>query len=131
MSWYKKAQFDSRKMMPGQEPYNEDEYKKVQDLVGDAALEDPGEEYEEVYLRENAMKDVDWIGDQLLNAWEYMSEEEMFRHLNNSTSVDKTVLMKIITDFYDNYELRSNFVLVKSDIRDWIRNIINEFNDIE
>ena len=47
------AQF-TPKMMPGQEPYTEEEYKKVTDMIGDASLGDPGEEGEEVFLREDA-----------------------------------------------------------------------------
>ena len=33
-------------MMPGQEPYSEDEYKKLTDMVEEAAEGDPGEEAE-------------------------------------------------------------------------------------
>lgn len=34
---------DTPKMMPGQEPYSEEEYKNLQGLVSDAADGDPGE----------------------------------------------------------------------------------------
>lgn len=37
------------KMMPGQEPYTDDELKTLNNLVGDAAKGDPGEELENLY----------------------------------------------------------------------------------
>lgn len=40
------AQLTPPKMMPGQEPYSEDEYKKLTDMVEEAAEGDPGEEAE-------------------------------------------------------------------------------------
>lgn len=38
------------KMMPGQEPYTDEELKRLEALVAAAAEEDPGEENEETYL---------------------------------------------------------------------------------
>jgi len=39
----REAQFTPPKMMPGQEPYSKDEYKKLTDMVEEAAEGDPGE----------------------------------------------------------------------------------------
>jgi hypothetical protein len=57
------------------------------------------------------MVDKTFIIDQLANAWEHMSPQEMFKHLSKQTKVDKTKLKKLVNDYYKDDRRRNADVL--------------------
>jgi len=64
-------------------------------------------------------QDKTFIVDQLANAWEHMSPQEMFKHLAKQTKVDKNKLKKLVSDYYKN-DKRRNADVMGIDLPKWV-----------
>ena len=74
-------------------------------------------------LKEN--HEEDFIADQLVNAWEENSPNEMFQHLSGQVKgVDKNKLKKLVDDWYKDSRRRNDVLLLKKDVMDWIQEYI-------
>lgn len=76
------------------------------------------EEYQKLNETSND-QDTTFIIDQLANAWEHMSPQEMYKHLAKQTKVDKNKLKKLVIDYYKN-DRRRNADIMGRDLPKWV-----------
>lgn len=72
----------------------------------------------------SAAKDEEFIADQLVNAWEHMSEREMVKHLASSTKYSEANLKKFVDKWYDDFEFRMEMDLARTS--QWVRLLKSE-----
>jgi len=68
-----------------------------------------------------AVSDEEFIADQLVNAWEFSSPDEMTRHLASETGYSRSQLKPLVNKWYDDVRLRMKVdMMSKSTFEAWI-----------
>lgn len=78
--------------------------------------------FQKYCLNEEKSTAWSWLADQLVNAWEVNSPEEMFDHIASDTKFDKPKLKKLIDKWYNmgGRERHNLSMLPSEDLHIWL-----------